>query len=65
MHARELAQFGNIQLRMAENAGALAWQNNDPFDRILVAPARRLTFTLATADAAIRTYAENAGAANY
>ncbi len=41
----------------AENAGALAWQHNDPFDRILVAQARRLTITLATADAAIRAYA--------
>jgi PIN domain nuclease of toxin-antitoxin system len=40
----------------AENAGALAWQHNDPFDRVLVAQARRLTFTLATADAAIRAY---------
>ena len=40
----------------AENAGALAWQHNDPFDRMLVAQARRLTFTLATADAAIRAY---------
>jgi PIN domain nuclease of toxin-antitoxin system len=40
----------------AENAGALAWQHNDPFDRMLVAQARRLTFTLATTDAAIRTY---------
>ncbi len=44
----------------AENAGALAWQHNDPFDRILVAQARRLTFTLATADAAIRAYANGA-----
>jgi PIN domain nuclease of toxin-antitoxin system len=41
----------------AENAGTLAWQHNDPFDRMLVAQARRLTFTLATADAAIRAYA--------
>lgn len=40
----------------AENAGALAWQHNDPFDHMLVAQARRLTFTLATAEAAIRTY---------
>jgi PIN domain nuclease of toxin-antitoxin system len=40
----------------AEAAGALAWQHNDPFDRMLVAQARRLTFTLATADAAIREY---------
>jgi PIN domain nuclease of toxin-antitoxin system len=40
----------------AENAGALAWHHNDPFDRMLVAQARRLTFTLATADAAIRAY---------
>ena len=41
----------------AENSGALAWQHNDPFDRMLVAQARRLTFTLATTDAAIRAYA--------
>ena len=40
----------------AENAGELAWQHNDPFDRMLVAQARRLTFTLATADVAIRAY---------
>lgn len=40
----------------AETAGALAWHHNDPFDRMLVAQARRLAFTLATADAAIRTY---------
>ena len=41
----------------AEAAGALPWQHNDPFDRMLVAQAQRLTFTLATADAAIREYA--------
>lgn len=40
----------------AENAGALAWRHNDPFDRMLVAQARRLAFTLATADAAMRGY---------
>jgi PIN domain nuclease of toxin-antitoxin system len=40
----------------AENAGALVWRHNDPFDRMLVAQARRLTFTLATADAVIRAY---------
>ena len=40
----------------AEQAGELAWQHADPFDRMLVAQARRLTFTLATADAAIRSY---------
>lgn len=40
----------------AEAAGMLDWQHNDPFDRMLVAQARRLTFTLATADAAIREY---------
>jgi PIN domain nuclease of toxin-antitoxin system len=40
----------------AENAGTLAWRHNDPFDRMLVAQARRLTFTLATADVAIRAY---------
>jgi PIN domain nuclease of toxin-antitoxin system len=38
----------------AEAAGTLAWQHNDPFDRMLVAQARRLGLTLATADAAIR-----------
>jgi len=40
----------------AETAGALAWSHNDPFDRMLVAQASRLTFTLATADVAIRAY---------
>ncbi len=41
----------------AEAAGALAWLHNDPFDRMLVAQARRLGLTLATADAAIRDFA--------
>jgi PIN domain nuclease of toxin-antitoxin system len=41
----------------AENAGALAWQHNDPFDRMLVAQAKRLALTLATADTTIRAYA--------
>ncbi len=40
----------------AENAGALAWRHNDPFDRMLIAQARRLALTLATADAAMRGY---------
>lgn len=40
----------------AGQAGDLAWQHNDPFDRMLVAQARRLTFTLVTADAAIHAY---------
>ena len=40
----------------AETAGALAWQHNDPFDRMLVAQASRLGFTLATADPAIRAW---------
>jgi PIN domain nuclease of toxin-antitoxin system len=40
----------------AERAGALPWRHNDPFDRMLIAQAKRLTFTLATADAAIRAY---------
>ena len=40
----------------AEHAGDLAWQHNDPFDRMLVAQASRLGFTLATADSAIRTW---------
>jgi PIN domain nuclease of toxin-antitoxin system len=38
----------------AETAGALAWQYSDPFDRMLVAQARRLGLTLASADALIR-----------
>ena len=38
----------------AETAGALAWRHNDPFDRMLVAQARRLGLTLVTADAAVR-----------
>jgi len=40
----------------AEAAGALAWRHNDPFDRLLVAQARRLTFTLLTADGVIRAF---------
>ncbi len=51
---------GFLELAMlpidAENAGGLTWRHNDPFDRMLVAQARRLTFTLATADVAIRAY---------
>ena len=51
---------GFLELAMlpidAENAGGQAWQHNDPFDRVLVAQARRLGFTLATADVAIRAY---------
>lgn len=41
----------------AENAGGLAWRHNDPFDRMLIAQARRQTFTLVTADTAMRAYA--------
>lgn len=41
----------------AESAGDLAWQHNDPFDRMLVAQAGRLGFTLVTADAAVRAWA--------
>ena len=41
----------------AETAGALAWLHSDPFDRMLVAQARRLGLTLATADAAVRDFA--------
>ena len=40
----------------AENAGAPPWGHGDSFDRMLVAQARRLTFTMATADTAIRAY---------
>jgi PIN domain nuclease of toxin-antitoxin system len=38
----------------AETAGALTCQHSDPFDRMLIAQARRPSVTLATADAAIR-----------
>jgi PIN domain nuclease of toxin-antitoxin system len=55
-----VAANGFLELPMlpidAEQAGDLAWQHNDPFDRMLVAQARRFAFTLATADAAIRAY---------
>jgi PIN domain nuclease of toxin-antitoxin system len=40
----------------AERAGELTWAHADPFDRLLVAQARRLAATLVTADAAIRGY---------
>ena len=39
-----------------ENAGDLDWEHNDPFDRLLVAQAMRLGFTLVTADRAIRCF---------
>ena len=40
----------------AEAARELSWPHNDPFDRMLVAQARRLTLTLVTSDGAIREY---------
>ncbi len=40
----------------AESAGALAWRHDDPFDRMLIAQARRLACTLLTADSVIRAY---------
>jgi PIN domain nuclease of toxin-antitoxin system len=40
----------------AENAGALPWRHNDPFDRMLIVQAKRLTFTLVTADIVMRAY---------
>jgi PIN domain nuclease of toxin-antitoxin system len=39
-----------------ENAGDLEWNHTDPFDRLLVAQAMRLGFTLLTADRTIRTF---------
>jgi PIN domain nuclease of toxin-antitoxin system len=41
-----------------ENAGNPEWQHNDPFDRLLVAQAMRLGFTLLTADRTIRTFGD-------
>jgi PIN domain nuclease of toxin-antitoxin system len=41
-----------------ENAGDLEWAHSDPFDRLLVAQAIRLGFTLLTADRAIRTFGD-------
>lgn len=41
-----------------EHAGELIWGHADPFDRLLVAQAGRLTATLVTADAVLRDYAE-------
>jgi PIN domain nuclease of toxin-antitoxin system len=40
----------------AEQAGELAWTHADPFDRVLVAQARRLGATLVTADTVVRDY---------
>jgi PIN domain nuclease of toxin-antitoxin system len=39
-----------------ERAGDLEWQHSDPFDRLLVAQAMRLGFTLVTADRSIRGF---------
>jgi PIN domain nuclease of toxin-antitoxin system len=41
----------------AEEAGILAWQHNDPFDRMLVAQAKRLGLVLLTADHVMRSFA--------
>ncbi len=46
----------------AEAAGAPTWHHGDLFDRMRVAQARRISITLATADAAIRAYAHVAQA---
>ena len=40
----------------AEQAGELAWSHADPFDRLLVVQARRLSATLVTADALVRAF---------
>ncbi len=40
----------------AENAGSLEWSHNDPFDRMLVVQARRVSLTLVTADKTIRAF---------
>jgi len=40
----------------AEEAGELAWAHADPFDRLLVAQARRHAATLITADPAVRDF---------
>ena len=40
----------------AEGAEDLSWGHNDPFDRLLVARARRLTTTLVTAYKTIRAF---------
>ena len=42
----------------AEQAGSLDWGHADPFDRMLVAQARRLAATLVTADASVRGYGQ-------
>ncbi|MEA2742357.1 MAG: hypothetical protein QOF90_344 [Acetobacteraceae bacterium] len=39
-----------------ENAGDLEWRHADPFDRLLVAQAIRLGFTMLTADRSIRAF---------
>jgi PIN domain nuclease of toxin-antitoxin system len=39
-----------------ENAGDLAWQHNDPFDRILIAQAIRQGLTLVTGDRRISSF---------
>jgi PIN domain nuclease of toxin-antitoxin system len=41
-----------------ENAGDLEWHHGDPFDRLLVAQAIRLGFTLLTANRAIRGFGD-------
>ena len=40
----------------AEGAGSLSWDHSDPFDRMLVAQAKRAGLTLVTADSLIRAH---------
>ncbi len=44
------------QAAAGEAAGAMAWEHRDPFDKLLVAQARRLGAVLLTADAAVRAF---------
>lgn len=47
-----------ILMEDAEEAGALAWEHRDPFDRMLIAQCRRNGLTLATADQALQQRTE-------
>lgn len=51
--ARQGVRVLGIGVDDAINAGGLDWEHRDPFDRMLVAQARRNGLTLATRDTAI------------
>ena len=60
MAASAISANGFLELPIgsadAEQAGGLAWQHGDPFDRMLVAQAMRAGLVIVTSDRSIQAY---------